>query len=100
MIAMSVRMTGNLTPKIALHRVLAPLQCALSFGIGHVVAGFSPRSTSWKQTRAKARDYILDSTSGNSFTPSLRCQPNTLTLLQGTACVLYNDRQCENPQKP
>src|ERR1051326_7480310 len=24
-----------------------------------VVAGFSPRSTPWKQTRAKARDYIL-----------------------------------------
>jgi hypothetical protein len=25
----------------------------------HVVAGFSPRSTRWKLTRAKARDYMI-----------------------------------------
>src|SRR5262249_2337386 len=33
---------------------------------GDVVAGFSPRSTRWKRTRAKARDYMPESTSGDS----------------------------------
>ena len=30
--------------------------------VKHVVAGFSPRSTRWKLTRAKARDYIIPAT--------------------------------------
>jgi hypothetical protein len=30
------------------------------FLLNPVVAGFSPRSTRWKQTRAKARDYMLN----------------------------------------